>query len=67
MYEKTCGEMVSVGKREVACREVCRDTRVRSTEMVLTCPPSLPFDDINVVDTHERLLRETTELSSSHV
>ena len=64
---KAGGGMVSVGKREVACCEVCRDTRVRSTEMVLTCPPSLPFDDINVVNTNERLLRETMELSLSHV
>ena len=65
VYEKTRGEMVSVGEHEVCCCEVCRDTSGRSTEVVLTCPPSLPFD--NMVDTNERLLRETTELSSSHV
>ena len=63
---KAGGGMVSVGEREVArCeRAVSRPTL---TEVVLTCPPSLPFDDINVVNTNERLLRETMELSLSHV
>ena len=68
MYEKTGGEMVLVGKHsKVACCEVCRNTGRRMKQVMPTGTPSLLFDDINVVDTNERLLRETTGLNSSHV
>lgn len=59
--------LVSVGKREVARCEVCRNTGRRMKQVMPTGTPSPPFDDINVVDTNERLLQEITELSSSHV